>query len=132
MSYTTNKGLLLPPFNIANWNTFLDSDFTLIDTAFGGVTSINATGTSGTITLTEAQYRPPFIDVTGTPSADVYYSIPSGKGGQWTVNNGTSTFTGATQAAGRFDYTLTYAVPAPGAAALVGLAGMIVRRRSRA
>ena len=92
MSYTTNKGLLLPPFNIANWNTFLDSDFTLIDTAFGGVTSINATGTSGTITLTEAQYRPPFIDVTGTPSADVYYSIPSGKGGQWTVNNGTSTF----------------------------------------
>ena len=47
-------------------------------------------------------------------------------------NNGTTTFTGATQAAGRFDYTLTYAVPAPGAAALVGLAGMIVRRRSRA
>jgi xanthosine utilization system XapX-like protein len=48
-------------------------------------------------------------------------------------NNGTTTFTGATQAAGRFSYTLTYAaVPAPGAAALVGLAGMIVRRRSRA
>jgi hypothetical protein len=47
-------------------------------------------------------------------------------------NNGTSTFTGATQAAGRFDYTLTYAVPAPGAAALVGLAGLMVRRRSRA
>ena len=44
-------------------------------------------------------------------------------------NNGTTTFTGATQAAGRFDYTLTYAVPAPGAAALVGLAGMISRRR---
>ena len=47
-------------------------------------------------------------------------------------NNGTTTFTGATQAAGRFDYTLTYAVPAPGAAALVGLAGLMVRRRSRA
>ena len=92
MSYTTNKGLELPAFNSASWNTPLNSDFTLIDTAFGGVTSINATGTSGTITLTEAQYRPPFIDVTGTPSADVYYSIPSGKGGQWTVNNGTSTF----------------------------------------
>jgi hypothetical protein len=92
MSYTTNKGLELPAFNSASWNTPLNSDFTLIDTAFGGVTSINATGTSGTITLTEAQYRPPFIDVSGTPSADVYYSIPSGKGGQWTVNNGTSTF----------------------------------------
>ena len=47
-------------------------------------------------------------------------------------NNGTTTFTGATQAADRFDYTLTYAVPAPGAAALVGLAGLMVRRRSRA
>lgn len=92
MSYTTNKGLELPAFNSASWNTPLNSDFTLIDTAFGGVTSINATGTSGTITLTEAQYRPPFIDVTGSPSADVTYSIPSGKGGQWTVNNGTSTF----------------------------------------
>ena len=92
MSYTTNKGLELPAFNSASWNTPLNSDFTLIDTAFGGVTSINATGTSGTITLTEAQYRPPFIDVTGTPSANVYYSIPSGKGGQWTVNNGTSDF----------------------------------------
>jgi hypothetical protein len=92
MSYTTNKGLVLPAFNTGSWDTPLNSDFTLIDTAFGGVTSINATGTSGTITLTEAQYRPPFIDVTGTPSADVYYSIPSGKGGQWTVNNGTSTF----------------------------------------
>jgi hypothetical protein len=92
MSYTTNKGLVLPAFNSGSWNTPLNDDFGLIDTAFGGVTSINATGTSGTITLTEAQYRPPFINVAGSPSADVYYSIPSGKGGQWTVNNGTSTF----------------------------------------
>jgi hypothetical protein len=92
MSYTTNKGLVLPAFNSGSWDTPLNSDFTLIDTAFGGVTSINATGTSGTITLTETQYRPPFIDVTGTPSADVYYSIPSGKGGQWTVSNNTFAF----------------------------------------
>ena len=47
-------------------------------------------------------------------------------------NNGTTTFTGATQTAGRFSTTLNFAVPAPGAAALVGLAGLIVRRRSRA
>ena len=44
-------------------------------------------------------------------------------------NNGTTTFTGATQAAGRFNTTLNFAVPAPGAAALVGLAGMVTRRR---
>ena len=43
--------------------------------------------------------------------------------------NGTTTFTGSTSTAGRFNYTLAFAVPAPGTAALVGLAGMIARRR---
>jgi hypothetical protein len=43
--------------------------------------------------------------------------------------NGTTTFTGATSAAGRFDHTLTFAVPAPGAAALLALAGIGGRRR---
>ena len=46
--------------------------------------------------------------------------------------NGTTTFTGATSTAGRFQSTLTFAsIPAPGAAALVGLAGLIARRRQR-
>jgi hypothetical protein len=45
--------------------------------------------------------------------------------------NGTTTFTGATSTAGRFNYTLAFAVPAPGAAALIGLAGLIARRRAR-
>lgn len=89
---TTNKGLAQPAYNSSSWDTPLNSNFGYLDTAFGGVTSINATGTSGTITLTDTQYRPPFIEVTGAPSADVYYSIPSGTGGQWTVYNGTSTF----------------------------------------
>jgi hypothetical protein len=43
--------------------------------------------------------------------------------------NGSTTFTGSTSTAGRFNYTLSFAVPAPGAAALVGLAGLIGRRR---
>ena len=42
-----------------------------------------------------------------------------------------TTFTGSTSAAGRFNYTLSFAVPAPGAAALVGLAGLLIRRRGR-
>ena len=75
-----------------------------------------------TIDVTQADPNTP---VTGPLTLSMKFAI-AGK------NNGTTTFTGATQAAGRFDYTLTYAVPAPGAAALVGLAGMIVRRRSRA
>lgn len=75
-----------------------------------------------TIDVTQTDPNTP---VTGPLTLTMKFAI-AGK------NNGTTTFTGATQAAGRFDYTLTYAVPAPGAAALVGLAGMIVRRRSRA
>ena len=75
-----------------------------------------------TIDVTQADPNTP---VTGPLTLSMKFAI-AGK------NNGTTTFTGATQAAGRFDYTLTYAVPAPGAAALVGLAGLIVRRRSRA
>ena len=43
-----------------------------------------------------------------------------------------TTFTGATATSGRFNYTLNFAVPAPGAAALIGLAGMMTRRRARA
>ena len=43
--------------------------------------------------------------------------------------NGITTFTGSTSAAGRFDYTLTFAVPAPGAGALLAAAGLIGRRR---
>ena len=75
-----------------------------------------------TIDVTQADPNTP---VTGPLTLSMKFAI-AGK------NNGTTTFTGATQTAGRFNYTLTYAVPAPGAAALVGLAGIIVRRRSRA
>ena len=75
-----------------------------------------------TIDVTQADPNTP---VTGPLTLSMKFAI-AGK------NNGTTTFTGATQAAGRFDYTLTYAVPAPGAAALVGLAGLISRRRRAA
>ena len=75
-----------------------------------------------TIDVTQADPNTP---VTGPLTLSMKFAI-AGK------NNGTNTFTGATQAAGRFDYTLTYAVPAPGAAALVGLAGLISRRRRSA
>ncbi len=75
-----------------------------------------------TIDVTQADPNTP---VTGPLTLTMKFAI-AGK------NNGSTTFTGATQTAGRFDYTLTYAVPAPGAAALVGLAGLISRRRRAA
>ncbi|MFM7807542.1 MAG: hypothetical protein ACKPEA_06370, partial [Planctomycetota bacterium] len=47
-------------------------------------------------------------------------------------NNGVTTVTGATNAAYRYNQTLTFAsapIPAPGAVALLGLAGLVGRRR---
>jgi len=65
------------------------------------------------------------IDVTGDSATNNTLTLQFAVAGK---NTGTTPFTGATQTAGRFSYTLTY-VPAPGAAALVGLAGVACRRR---
>lgn len=67
------------------------------------------------------------IDVTGisdsaTKSMTMIFAI-AGR------NNGVTTVTGATNAAYRYNQTLNFAVPAPGAAALLGLAGLVGRRR---
>ena len=67
------------------------------------------------------------IDVTGisasaTKTMTMLFAV-AGK------NNGVTTVTGATNAAYRYNQTLTFAVPAPGAAALLGLAGLVSRRR---
>ena len=67
------------------------------------------------------------IDVTGLDAAAVRtmnlrFAI-AGK------QNGTTVFSGGSSAAGRFDAVLSFAVPSPGAAALVSLAGMLTRRR---
>jgi len=67
------------------------------------------------------------IEVTGladtvTKSMTMVFAV-AGK------NNGVTTVTGATNAAYRYNQTLNFAVPAPGAAALLGLAGLVGRRR---
>jgi hypothetical protein len=90
-TYTTNKVLELPGNGdyVDTWNVPVNGDFTFIDTAFGGTTSLNAT--SGSVTLTSTQYRPLILSITGSISSDVTYTIPSGVGGQWIVNNATTT-----------------------------------------
>ena len=102
----------------------------------GSVNTAKATSTIAGNGITAGQSLTNFwmigrfaIEVTGDSATNNQLTMKFAIAGK---NNGTTTFTGATQAAGRFDYTLTYAVPAPGAAALVGLAGMISRRRRAA
>ena len=105
-TFTPNKSLELPAYNdyVDSWNTPVNADFTAIDAALGGVTNLNATASSGDITLTSTQYRPLQIIVGGTLTANVRYLIPANVGGQWTVTNNTS---GA--------FTLTIASAAGGA-----------------
>jgi len=88
-TYTTNK-LIEKPANgdYANtWNVPVNADWDIIDKAFGGVTSLNVTSVSGTVTLTATQYQALILSITGTLTANVTYEIPTGKGGQWIVSN---------------------------------------------
>ena len=102
-TFTTNKKLEKPAYNsyIDDWNTPLNSDFDYIDVAFGGTTSLNVTAASGTVVLTDTQYRAPIWLVSGTLTANVTYQIASGVGGIWVVNNtATGAFTLAVSSGG--------------------------------
>jgi hypothetical protein len=89
-TFSTNKSLELPANGdyVNTWNIPVNSDMSVIDAAFGGVTNLNAT--SGNATLTTTQYRPLILNVSGSITGDVTYTIPSGVGGQWVVNNNTT------------------------------------------
>lgn len=91
-TYTANKGLEQPAHGdySGNWDVPLNTDMSLIDTAFGGSTSLNATAGSATLTVT--QYRSLIFNISGSIGGNVTYTIPSGVGGSWIVNN---TATGA-------------------------------------
>ena len=86
-TFSTNKSLELPANGdyVNTWNIPVNGDMSIIDAAFGGTTSLNAS--SGNATLTSTQYQKLILSVTGSISADVTYTIPSGVGGQWAVKN---------------------------------------------
>lgn len=91
-TYTTNKSIEKPANGdyVNTWSTPVNSDWDIIDASLGGTTTLNATGASGTVTLSTSQYRPPTIIITGVLTANVTYRIPSGVGGHWVVYNNTS------------------------------------------
>ena len=89
-SYTTNKTLEKPGNGdyVDTWNVPVNGDMDVIDQAFGGNTSLNAT--SGSATLSATQYRSLLLSISGAMSANVIYTIPSGIGGEWIVRNTTT------------------------------------------
>lgn len=101
-TYTTNKRLEKPGNGdyVDTWNVPVNADMDAIDQAFGGVTSLN--GSSGSATLTYSQYRSLFFKVSGALSASVTYTIPSTVGGQWVVYNTTTDSSGG-------PYSVTFA-----------------------
>ena len=94
-TYTTNKRTEKPAAGDYpnTWAPPVNADWDIIDQAFGSTTLLNATGVTAA-TLTEAQYRSLFIDISGAMAANVTYTIPVNKGGQWIVNNTTTDSTG--------------------------------------
>jgi len=85
---TTNKGLAEPASGDLNWNVPLNSNFSILDNALGGVTSIDVTAITATpVNLTATQYQKLIIAFTGTLTANVTYRIPNGVGGQWILTN---------------------------------------------
>lgn len=102
-TFTTNKVIEKPANGdyVNTWDQPVNTDFDVIDTAFGGVTNINAVGASGTITLTSSQFRPPNIIIAGLLTANVNYQLPSTVGGVWSIyNNTTGNFTVTFSSAG--------------------------------
>jgi len=93
-SFTPNKYLEKPGNGdyVDTWNVPVNSDMDVIDQALGGVTSLNAT--SGSATLTDVQYRSLILNVSGAIAASVTYTIPSTVGGFWIVRNTTTDSSG--------------------------------------
>jgi len=92
-TFTTNKSIEKPANGdyVNDWNVPVNADWDIIDKAFGGTTTLNATGQSSTpVNLTATQYQPLILNITGTLTANVTYTIPSGVGGQWIIANNTT------------------------------------------
>jgi hypothetical protein len=111
-TFTTNKSLEKPGNGdyVDTWNVPVNADMDVVDQAFGGTTSLNATG--GSATLTAAQYRSLIFSVTGAMSANVTYTVPSGVGGQWIVYNSTTDASGG-------PWTITIASGGGGASVVI-------------
>jgi hypothetical protein len=87
---TVNKSLAEQATGSNNntWGVDLNNTIGIIDTAFGGVTTISVTGVAaGNYALTLTQYTPPNIEFSGVLSGNLVYSVPPGVGGFWSVAN---------------------------------------------
>lgn len=117
-TFTTNKHIEKPANgdDVDTWDVPVNADWDTIDKALGGLTTINVVAATGTIALTFAQYRAPFLVFSGLLTASLNYQLPTGVGGFfWLFNNTTGAFTVTFSSAGG---GTTYIIPQGGRAQL--------------
>jgi len=100
-SFTTNKSIEKPAYNDyasspTGWSVPVNNDWDIIDKAFGGILSLNATGSVGTVNLSTSQAQNLILTISGAMTGNAVYTLPlnSGStgivGGQWIVRNATT------------------------------------------
>lgn len=100
-TYTPNKNLVKPAYNeyIDSWNSPVNTDWDIIDKAFGGEYQFATTG--GITTLTQNQCQNVYIKITGTLTSNATIKFPASVRGFYIVDNVT------TDAPGFGPYTVT-------------------------
>lgn len=89
-TYTTNKNFALQGTgdNSGTWGTVLNTNFSLIDSAFGGTYTVSLASTN--VTLTQANVESVRIKLQGTVTASLQVIFPTGISGFYIVQNTTS------------------------------------------
>ena len=90
-TYTSNKHLEQPALgdDINTWYTPLNTNFTTIDSALAGSTTITTLGSLSSpyvYSATQAQMVPSQIVLSGSITNATYFNIPNGIGGSWVFN----------------------------------------------
>lgn len=87
-TYTPNKNLAEPALGDTNWNTPLNSNFSILDSSLGGF--VGFTLSSSNVTLSTSDIQNLRISVSGALLANVSVIFPSGVGGSWIISNFTT------------------------------------------
>lgn len=100
-TFTTNKNIEKPAYNDyasnpTGWSGPINSDWDVIDSGFGGVLSLNATGSVGTVNLSITQTQNLIFLISGVMTGNAIYTLPLNAAGalrvagQFVVKNSTT------------------------------------------
>lgn len=88
MANTPNLNLQEPAYNSPNWDSPLNSNFTILDSVLGNTAGITVTGLTSPQTLSTAQTQNVGVDFSGILTGNFVFNISVG--GSWIVKNSCS------------------------------------------